>query len=492
MKNVNRRGFIQQAGLSVLGLTLGGCSGICSCGKNAQLQQPNFIVILTDDQGYGDLGCYGAKGFETPNIDRMAKFGTLFTDFYVGAPLCTPSRAALLTGCYPQRVQMGRNVNATYTYGLNPDEQTIAEILKPKGYATMCIGKWHLGHEKPFLPTNQGFDEFWGLPYSNDMKPESAKIYPQWAEIIETWPPLSLMHNEEKIEEDPDQDKLTTFYTEKSLEFIRDNKDKPFFLYLAHAMPHVPLAVSDKFRGKSKLGLYGDVIMEIDWSVGQILKTLKKLKIDKKTLVIFISDNGPWLVMGKHAGSAGNLREGKDTTFEGGQRIPCLMHMPGTIPAGRVCDEPLVSMDLLPTIATMADVPMPKKKIDGKDITGLIKGKADAKSPHEAIFFYHHEELQAVRSGRWKLHVPHDYNAVKVPGKNGMYGKNEKKTIALALFDLKTDPAETSNVADKHPKVVKRLMGYIKQMRTELGDSALKIEGSEVRPHGVLQDKGTI
>ena len=282
--------------------------------------QPNIIIMLTDDQGYQDVGCYGARGFDTPHLDRMAAGGMRFTDFYVGAPTCTPSRASLLTGCYPQRVGLPTVLAPWDTIGLSTEEPTLASLLKQSGYATACFGKWHLGCQPQFMPNKHGFDEYFGLPYSNDQWPFHPR--PERAKLM---PPLPLMDNDTVLEHNPDQTQLTTWYTEHSVDFIERHQEQPFFLYVPHSMPHVPLHVSDKFKGKSDRGLYGDVMMEIDWSMGEILSTLDRLDMVENTLVVFLSDNGPWLEYGDHAGCALPLREGKWTTFDGGQRVPCIM-----------------------------------------------------------------------------------------------------------------------------------------------------------------------
>jgi arylsulfatase A-like enzyme len=430
---------------------------------------PNFVFIFTDDQGYGDVGCYGAKGFETPNLDRMAKEGIRFTDFYVAQGVCSASRTALLTGCYPNRIGILGALNPKSTIGISDNEMTTAQVLKQRGYSCAIYGKWHLGHHPQFLPTRHGFDDYFGIPYSNDMQPHP------------------LMEGEKVVAEKPDLSQLSTQYTERAVQFIEKNKDKPFFLYVPHTMPHVPLAVSSKFKGKSKQGLYGDVMMEIDWSVGEILAAMKKHGLDDNTLVMFSCDNGPWLSYGNHAGSADGLREGKMTTFEGGVREPFIARWPGKIPAGSVCREPAMTIDILPTLAKLAGAALPKNKIDGLDIWPLISAKADAKSPHEAYYFYWNRELQAVRSGKWKLHFPHSYRALT--GKPGMDGKAAGYTDAktdLALFDLEKDAGEMTNVADKHPDVVKQLQALADKARDDLGDSATKREGKGVRKPGSL------
>jgi arylsulfatase A-like enzyme len=438
---------------------------------------PNVVIIFADDQGYGDLGCYGSKEIETPNLDRMAREGVRFTDFYVAQAVCSASRAALLTGCYPNRVGLLGALNPSSTHGISDQEKTLAEVLKPRGYATAIYGKWHLGHRPKFLPTRHGFDDYFGLPYSNDMWPKhpSGKF-----------PDLPLIEGEKVVALNPDQTKLTTWYTERAVRFIEKNKDRPFFLYLAHNMPHVPLHVSDKFKGKSKQGLYGDVIMEIDWSVGEVLSALKKHGLDERTLVLFTSDNGPWLSYGNHAGSAGPLREGKMTTWEGGLREPCLMRWPGKIPPGIVCREPAMTIDVLPTVAKLAGAELPRHKVDGLDIWPLIVGQPGVKSPHEAFYFYWNQDLQAIRSGRWKLHFPHSYITLadEAAGKDGQPSSYKQAKTPLALFDLQDDPGESKNLADQHPEIVRRLEQLAEKARDDLGDAATKRVGKGIRPSG--------
>ena len=482
---VNRRDFIKAVGLSatswtwpsLMGLALPGCAGNLQQ-FTSETRLSNFIIILTDDQGYADVGCFGAEAFETPNLDRMAAEGVRFTDFYVAASVCTPSRAALMTGCYPQRVGLPNVLMPTAKIGINSDETTIAEMLKPLGYATACYGKWHLGHHQKFLPKRHGFDDYFGLPYSNDMWPFNP--------TNKSFPDLPLVEGEKVIEYNPDQTQLTTWYTERAVKFIEKNKNQPFFLYVPHSMPHIPLHVSAKFKGKSKQGLYGDVIMEIDWSVGQILSALKRLDIDEHTLVIFCSDNGPWLNYGDHAGSAKPLREGKGTTFDGGQREPTIMRWPGEIPAGTVCRETASAMDILPTIATLAGAKLPTRRIDGKNIWPLMSSQTGAKSPHEAFFYYRVWALEAVRSGKWKLHLPHNYRTLggRKGGTGGKSVKYEQTKIGLALFDLENDIGEQHDVSAQHPDVVKRLLALADRMREDLGDSAKKMTGKNRRPPG--------
>ena len=477
--NLNRREFLRAAGLTAAALAIPGCAGHlrqASGGKSTD--KPNVVIIFCDDVGYADIGVFGAKGYETPNLDRMAAEGVKFTDFYAAASSCTPSRAALMTGCYPQRVSLPNVIGPDAKIGISDQEQTIAETLKPLGYATACYGKWHLGHHPKFLPRRHGFDDYFGLPYSNDMWPKHP--------TNKSFPDLPLVEGERILEYNPDQTQLTTWYTEHAVRFIEKNKDQPFFLYVPHSMAHVPLFVSDKFKGKSERGLYGDVMMEIDWSVEQILSTLKRLELDEKTLVIFCSDNGPWLSYGDHAGSAKPLREGKGTSFDGGHREPTVMRMPGKIPAGTVCSEPVSTMDILPTIAKLTGAKLPVHRIDGKDIWPLITGVPGAKSPHEAFFYYSGYALEAVRSGKWKLHLPHPYRTLagRQGGTGGQPAEYEQGKIGPALFDLAGDIGEQHDVSAQYPKVVERLMALADEMRQDLGDSAKKMTGQNRRPPG--------
>lgn len=452
----------------------------------SQATLPNIVIIFTDDQGYADVGCFGAKGFATPNLDRLAKEGRRFTNFHVAQAVCSASRAALLTGCYPNRIGIHGALSPSARHGIAASEMTLAELLKQRGYATGMVGKWHLGHHRPFLPTRHGFDEYFGLPYSNDM-------WPHHPEMGAKFPPLPLIENETIINPNvtaADQCQLTTWYTERAVRFIEKNKGRPFFLYVAHSMPHVPLFVSDKFRGKSERGLYGDVIMEIDWSVGEIMAALKRNGLDKNTLVIFGSDNGPWLSYGNHAGSAEPLREGKGTSWEGGVRTPWLMRWPGKIPAGTVCDEFLMTIDLFPTLAKLTGAPLPKHKIDGLDIWPILAGQRGAKNPHDGYWLYYAQnELQAVTDGRWKLYFPHTYRTLggRPGGRDGIPAKYEQRKLESSeLYDLKNDISETTNVIAQHPDVVKRLEALAEAARAELGDALTKRRGSGVRPADVL------
>jgi len=437
---------------------------------------PNVVLMYADDLGYGDLGCYGSKTHRTPHIDSLAKDGIRFTDFYVAQAVCSASRTALLTGCYPNRVGILGALNHSANHGINDDETTIAEMLKQKGYATAIYGKWHLGHHPRFLPTRHGFDDYFGLPYSNDMWPQHPTA---------KFPDLPLIAGDKVIEKNPDQTKLTTWYTERAIKFIDANKDKSFFVYVPHSMPHVPLHVTEKFKGKSAGGLYGDVIEEIDWSMGEILATLKKHGLEENTLIIFTSDNGPWLPYGSHSGTSGPLREGKGTSFEGGVRVPFVAQWKGIIPAGSVCKQPAMTIDLLPTLAHLAGAALPKFTIDGKDISALLLNKPDAASPQAAYYFYWGKNLEAVRSGKWKLHFPHEYRIVTgKPPAEGKPGSGGTAKLEKSLFDLEADIGEKVNVIDKHSEVVEQLTKLADAMCDELGDG-MKV-GKGVRAAGKL------
>ncbi|HEY4260251.1 MAG TPA: sulfatase [Schlesneria sp.] len=437
---------------------------------------PNVVIIYADDLGYADLECFGSPSADTPHLNRMAAQGRKFTSFYVAQAVCSASRAALLTGCYPNRIGIQGALGPAAANGINSDETTIAELLKGRGYATAIYGKWHLGHHPQFLPTRHGFDEYFGLPYSNDMWPKHPTA---------KFPDLPLIEGEKTIELNPDQSKLTTWYTERAIKFIEANKQRPFFLYVPHAMPHVPLFVSEKHAGKSERGLYGDVIREIDWSVGQILQTLTKLSLDENTLVIFTSDNGPWLSYGSHGGSARPFREGKGTAWEGGVRVPCVMRWPGKIQANTECSELAATIDVLPTIAKLVGAELPARKIDGLDISSLLLTDS-AKTPHEVYWYYWGEGLHAIRSGKWKLHFPHNYVHVDLPGENGLPGKLSQSKTELALYDLDNDIGELDNVSAQNPEVVAKLTAFAEVARDDLGDALTKRAGKNLRPAGRL------
>ena len=469
----------------VMALALLGMVGVRSAKTAPRL--PNFVIIFTDDQGYGDVGVFGARGFQTPNLDHMAREGRIFTNFHAAQPVCSASRAALLTGCYSNRIGIHGALGPNASHGIADSEMTLAQLVKQKGYATGMAGKWHLGHRKPFLPTHHGFDEYLGLPYSNDMWPLHPEAKPG------TYPPLPLIEGDQVLKSGlghADQEQLTTQYTERAVRFIERNRERPFLFYLAHNMPHVPLHVSDKFRGKSQQGLYGDVIMEIDWSVGQVLDALKRNGLEKDTLVVFTSDNGPWLSYGNHAGSAGPLREGKGTCWEGGYREPCIMRWPGHIPAGTRCDTMAMTLDLFPTIAHLIGAELPKHPIDGMDIWPILSGKRGAKNPHEAYYqYYEVNQLQAVTTGdgRWKLQLPHTYRTLggRPGGKDGTPAKYENRQIQQPeLYDMQADLGESRNVAQEHPDVVQQLQGIAEKARADLGDALTNRTGAGVREPG--------
>ncbi len=487
---MNRRRFLHTAGKTALA---GACASVLphslSCVARGARQRtsgrlPNIVIIFTDDQGYQDVGCFGSPNIKTPNLDRMAREGMKFTDSYVAQPVCSASRAALLTGCYSNRVGIMGALGPRSKHGISDDEMTLGEVCKQRGYATAAYGKWHLGYQPQFLPARHGFDDYFGLPYSNDM-------WPHHPTAGSHYPPLPLIEGEKIINPNvthEDQTHLTTWYTEHGVRFIEKNAGRPFFLYIAHSMPHVPLHVSEKHKGKSARGLYGDVIMEIDWCVGRILDTLAKHGLEENTLVIFTSDNGPWLSYGDHSGCALPLREGKGTTWDGGVREPCLMRWPGKIPAGKVCDEAVMTIDFLPTIAGLIGAKLPDHKIDGLDIWPLMAGHAGAKTPHEALFFYWGRHLQCVRMGNWKLHYPHAFRTMagKPGGTGGKPNRYSQAKTEKALYDLRADISEKTDVLSEHPDVVKRIDALADAMRQDLGDSATKTKGKGAREPGRL------
>ena len=428
-------------------------------------QPPNFVLIFTDDQGYGDIGCYGATGFKTPHLDRMAREGVKLNEFYSNCPVCTGSRAALMTGCHYRRLGIPPVLFPRDRVGLHPNEITIAELLKTKGYATACVGKWHLGHLPKFLPSQQGFDFYFGVPYSNDMwiDPEHAQLSAsiRWREGVtpetiasqEKQPrnKVPLMRNDEVVEYPADQDTLTRRYTEETIAFIKQHRDKPFFVYVPHTQPHLPLHVHPEFAGRTK-SRFGDIMEEIDWSVGQIMETLADLELDENTLVMFTTDNGTRM------GSSGPLRGKKFNLYEGGVRVPCLMRWPGQIPAGQVCEEVAATIDVLPTFGRLAGATLPSDRvIDGKNIWPLINGTDGAKSPHDAYCLAHGRG--SVRSGKWKFYA-------KPPIKK----EQKKKQLEPVdeLYNLESDLGEKNNVATQHPDVVTRLRSILEAHREDL------------------------
>ena len=439
---------------------------------SADRQPPNVIIVFADDLGYGDLGCFGHPTIRTPELDRMAREGVKLTQFYSAAPVCTPSRAALMTGRLPARSGMCSNKRRVLfpnsKGGIPADEITIAEALKLKGYVTGCIGKWHLGHLPPYLPTSNGFDSYFGIPYSNDMdrvadapKGRAAFLEP----LVKYWN-VPLMRDEEIVERPADQRTITRRYTEEAVDFIKHNRKQPFFLYLPHSLPHVPLFRSTKFEGRSARGLYGDVIEEIDWSVGQILSTLRQLKLDDNTIVFFTSDNGPWLIFNEHGGSAGLLRDGKGSTWEGGMREPTLAWWPGTIPGGRVATDVCSTMDIYATVHHLAGIPMPTDRVtDSHDLLPVLT--ATGSSTREMLFYYRGYRLMAVRKGPWKMHLL-TQNA---------YGQPEPvKHERPLLFQLDHDPSEKHDLGEKHPELISQLMKDIQQHQSTLKPAPSELE----------------
>jgi arylsulfatase len=404
---------------------------------SAASRPPNVVMIYCDDLGYGDLGCYGSK-IRTPNVDRMATEGVRFTHFYSGNPVCSPSRAALLTGRYPTRVGVPRVLFPTDKTGLPDSEVTIARMLKARSYASMCIGKWHLGHLPPYLPMSRGFDEYYGIPYSNDMNPRV------------------LLHNAETIENPAKLETLTPRYTEQALRFIERSKDAPFFLYMAHTYPHIPLGASERFRGKSPLGLYGDVVEEIDWSTGEILGALKKHGLDKQTLVMFSSDNGPW-----YQGSPGRLRGRKGTTWEGGQRVPFIARFPGRVPGNKMCQGVGSVMDVLPTLAGLCGVPAPVNPADGVDIWPMISARKP-ELERDALLMFDDIHLQCARWKQWKLHVARYNSAVYSPAPAG--GRVHLPLPAPELYDVVNDSDESYDCAPEHPEIVAEIRSRIDRL----------------------------
>lgn len=443
-------------------------------------QPPNIIIILADDMGYADVGAFGGKPV-TPNLDRMAVEGRRFTNFYVAQPICSASRASLLTGSYANRIGINGALTPVATHGLPAAQTTIATQLKQRGYATGMAGKWHLGHLPEFLPVHRGFDEYLGLPYSNDMWPPNREGRFDYAPLplIEGDKPVRVIATPE------DQGELTALYTARAVDFIARHKDQPFFFYLAYSMPHVPIFASPRFQGKTGLGLYSDVIAELDWSVGEVLAALKRNGIDDNTLVIFTSDNGPWLIYGNHAGSAGPLREGKFTAWDGGVRVPCIMRWPGHVPAGTTSDAALMTIDLFPTIARLAGAPLPAHRIDGLDVWPLLAGASGATNPHAAYLFYNKQgELHAALTGdgRWNLQLPHSYPTLsgRPGGRDGTRVKSETARVEhLELYDLRHDMGETTDVAAAHPGIVQDLLSVVERAREDMGDSLAGRSGGD-------------
>ncbi|MBL8855769.1 MAG: sulfatase [Planctomycetaceae bacterium] len=460
--------------------------------------RPNIVVIFVDDMGYADIEPFGCTTYPTPNLTRMAKQGRRFTDCLVSSAVCSSSRAGLLTGCYHQRIGIDGALGPASEIGINEQETTLAELCRSQGYATACFGKWHLGHHPKFLPTNHGFDRYFGIPYSNDMWPLHPDVLArrqQQPDFKSPWPPLPLLRSQSPGEieivnanmQPEDQKLLTRQLTTEAVQFIRENSERPFLVYLPHPMVHVPLYVSPEFDGRSGTGIFGDAVMEVDWSVGEILRTLDELKLTDNTLVIFTSDNGPWLSYGEHAGSAGPLREGKGTMFEGGCRVPMLMQWTGTIPAGTTCNELISTLDIVPTVAQLIGAALPEHPVDGRDIGPLLRGEANATSPHDYLYLYYSPlSLHAIRTPRWKLHLPHPYRSLsgRAGGREGLPVPYDQKNLELSLFDLSVDVGESMDVKDQHPDVVAELLEVAQRARRELGDQLTEMKGTGQRAPG--------
>lgn len=452
---------------------------------------PNVVLIFMDDLGYGDLSCNGALGQQTPALDRMAASGMRFTNFLSAQAVCSASRAALLTGCYPNRMGVAGAYFPNSKVGLNPEEITIAELLKQRNYKTGAIGKWHLGDHSLFMPLNQGFDFYFGLPYSNDMWPVHYDGAPatNWKKSI---PPLPLILNKDTfalLGTLQDQANVTKQYTHRAISFMENHKKAPFFLYLAHSMPHVPIAVSQRFEHHTGKGLFADLMAEIDWSVDTLIHTLHRLGLSDNTLVIFTSDNGPWLNYGNHAGSSGGFREGKGTTFEGGHRVPAIFWWPGVIPAGTICNHLTATIDIFPTLADLLQLPLPNVKIDGLSILSILKGNLKNPIRREFFYYYRKNNLEAVRYDQWKLVLNHPGRTYtkNVPGKDGFPGgAPEDFPFPGALYDLIRDPSEAYDVQEAHPQIMDQLIKLAEKARADLGDDLTGANGKGRRAVGMV------
>ena len=450
---------------------------------------PNVVLIFMDDLGYGDLEAYGGYPQRTPHLNALAASGMRFTNFYAAQAVCSASRAALLTGCYPNRLGISGALMPWSTTALNPEEETLATLAKKKGYQTGMIGKWHLGAKAPYLPTSYGFDSYFGLPYSNDMWPVGydGKPITDTADRKYKYPPLFLLEGNDPvipIRTLEDQAQLTQVYTQRAVQFIERHKETPFFLYLAHSMPHVPIAVSDHYKNKTGAGLFADLMTEIDDSIGEVMAALIKNGLSQNTLVIFTSDNGPWLTFGNHAGSSGGLREGKGSAWEGGVRVPCIVSLPGVIPAGTITNQLASTMDILPTLAALLDAPLPDQKIDGVNILPLLQQVSDANPRDHFVYYYDANSLKAIRQGKWKLVFPHVSQTYlgTTRGNDGFPGVYKSVEVPLALYDLSTDPDELVDLAPLHPALVASMTALADQYRRTLGDDLTKQSGTEKRP----------
>lgn len=456
-------------------------------------ETPNIVLILLDDMGNGDISTLGALGYKTPNIDQLANEGLRFTNYLSPQAVCSASRAGLLTGCYPNRIGIHGALFPGSKIGIHSDETTLAELVKQRGYRTAIFGKWHLGDQRQFLPLQHGFDEYYGLPYSNDMWPVDYAGKPATEGRRAQFPTLHLIDGNEKAETVAtlsDQAMLTRRYTERAVSFIKNNRDNPFFLYMPHSMPHVPIAASSRFNGKSEQGAYGDVMMEIDWSVGQIIEALRDNQLEKNTIVIFTSDNGPWLNFGNHAGTTGGLREGKGTSYEGGQRVPMIMRWKDHIRPGGICNSLVSGIDFFPTFAALLGLELPSHKTDGISFLSIIQGDLNARPRKYFYYYYRRNSLEAVRMDHWKLVFSHPGRTYEGfdPGSDGFPGEvNNSASIPSALYDLRRDPGERYDVMSMYPDIVRQLEAVAAEARNDLGDELTGIVGTGVRPAGTSE-----
>jgi arylsulfatase A len=459
--STSRREFLKTAGAGL---------AMHSAGAAQTTKRPNFVIIFLDDSGWSDFRPFGKPEYPTPNVERLAKQSCAYHNFYVPQAICSASRSALMTGCYPGRTKVV-GAHPPRARGLDPKFATMGEVLKSAGYRTAVFGKWHLGDQPETRPPARGFDESCGLMYSNDMwefHPENPGNYSKF--------PLQFWENGEiKIERmtKEHQPMLTTWYTEHAVDFIKRHSKEPFLLYVPHTMPHVPLFCSDKFRGKSGAGLYGDVMMELDWSIGEITKALSTAGVEDNTVVVLTSDNGPWHSYGNHAGKT-PFREAKGTGFDGGTRSACIMRYPGQIKAGSVSQRMICTIDLMPTFAQLAGAKLPSNLIDGKNVWDIIRGDRSAVNPHEFYAFSTGANFEGVISGdgKWKLHVPHSYRVLITPGNDGAAGKYRQETIDLSLFDMERDPLETTNVLGKYPEIAAKLQRFAERHKAEFYTSS--------------------
>ena len=456
----SRRAFLRSAALSMAASSLAGSMKAAGSAK-----PPNFVLIFLDDSGWADFHPFGDPAYRTPNVEALSRQGRVYHNFYVTQAVCSASRSSLLTGCYPGRTKVFGAI-APRERGLDPKYATFGEVFKARGYRTAVFGKWHIGDQPETRPPARGFDESCGLMYSNDM----WEGHPQHPEVWGKYPLQFWENGKVKVDRvtAKDQAMLTTWYTQHAVDFIKRNKQDPFLLYVPHSMPHVPIFASEKFKGKSGTGLYGDVMMEIDWSVGEIMKALKQAGVDDNTFVFFSSDNGPWIVYGNHAGKT-PFREAKNTGFDGGTRSACIVRFPGRIPAGTVSTRAWCTVDMLPTMARLADAKLPANPIDGMDVWDIVSGNPGPENPHQYYPFSTGSRFEGVLSGdgHWKLHIPHPYQTLLYAGSDGKPGEYTTKHIELSLFDMEKDPHETTNVIGEHPDIAARLQGYAEQHRRE-------------------------